>query len=229
MLKEVNFLLNRRGVGEFSTTGSIMEELKKEVRYTDNVELIHADFKAACSNAIESIDSRLLLADPRAVDKAKVMTELGFKNAKGVEFLKGNQDLVDQKWTLNYFKNRYPLYRYILSQDVVLLCLKYNLCHGHVSEFIEEIPDRNLMEITNFKIYPDDDIYKTLRGGPRSIVAPRSYFSENASFNTSGRSQHLHTVEDDPIVLHRVKNGYLIVTAWGPEAKLPEVQNSKMN
>jgi ABC-type molybdate transport system permease subunit len=36
-------------------------------------------------------------------------------------------------------------------------------------------------------------------------------------------------IKDDPIVLQPVKEGYLIVSAWGIEASDKEVQNSKFN
>ena len=33
----------------------------------------------------------------------------------------------------------------------------------------------------------------------------------------------------DPIVLHEIENGYIIVTAWGPEASDPDVVNPLSN
>jgi len=43
------------------------------------------------------------------------------------------------------------------------------------------------------------------------------------------RVSGINLVKDDPIVLQRVKGGYLIVTAWGPEANDSEIKNAKYN
>lgn len=56
------------------------------------------------------------------------------------------------------------------------------------------------------------------------VIAPPS------KLNLAGKEIVGHCLIDkDPIVLQPVKDGYLIVTAWGFEAKDPEVQNPRHN
>jgi hypothetical protein len=75
----------------------------------------------------------------------------------------------------------------------------------------------------------DGEIYSTIcflddqfRDPTFSIVANKEYF------NTDGMVIRKHKLEyglpKDPIVFYPVIGGYLIVTAWGPEAEIEELQ-----
>lgn len=61
--------------------------------------------------------------------------------------------------------------------------------------------------------------------GNSFVVAPPTMFSTENTTLVSGYK----LIDDDPIFLHQVTGGYLLITAWGDEAKIPEIVNEKMN
>ena len=157
-----------------------------------------------------------------------------------------------------YYKAKYPLYKFITEKEVVRICGKYGLIYGDVSRYKGFVPDKNLADIERFRIEEDDmaknleDWYleswgalsfgSLLAGSPSAIKeesakAPRKPRFEIAAplgdFDTSGMElKNLKLTAKpvpDPVVLCRVKEGYLIVTAWGDEASDPLVQNEINN
>jgi len=71
------------------------------------------------------------------------------------------------------------------------------------------------------------------RKAPFKIVAPQKDFNMDGhvlnGFKIEKEAPQVTFFPDDPIVLQPVKGGYLIVTAWGPEASDPAVVNSINN
>lgn len=59
---------------------------------------------------------------------------------------------------------------------------------------------------------------RLLRDHPLVIVAPQNAFDTDG-LETDRYSHSLRVAPKDPIVLYRVRGGYLVVTAWGPEAE----------
>jgi hypothetical protein len=118
--------------------------------------------------------------------------------------------------------------KFITQNGVEKLIKKYGLILGEANQFIGFIPDSAIAEIEAFKL-DESDIQVRNRhfiGGPQEykdttlrVVAPLK------DFNTGGQKiVNNQLVPLDPIVLAPVVDGYLIVSKWGPEAELPEVQ-----
>lgn len=67
---------------------------------------------------------------------------------------------------------------------------------------------------------------RTFSKVPLFICAP---FAEMVLNINERVSETGFIIDDDPIVLHFVKDGFLIISKWGPEAKDPSLVNEKMN
>lgn len=197
---------------------------------------------------------------------------------------------------LNYYRATYPQHKFIDQASVQAICKKYDLVYGDVETYIGDIPEKNQIEIINFKVKSDDlpwtmdmnmkiyghhlhshmnDLKNIFNGVDENVyewewqdspkqTPPSSIksflFSEIESFlgakkqtprTTTGGwtgGEHLQIMAPrhmfdlrnrkvvgneikikDPIVLQRVIEGYLIVSAWGLEASDELVQNPNLN
>jgi len=148
-----------------------------------------------------------------------------------------------------YFNSKYPLHKFITFKNIIDLSNKYNLDLGDFSQYIGEVPDKNIEEINSFKI---DEIdtgfevgiyfqrngvkkyntaeeintllntdYKDYRNTPHKLATKLPKFQIVASHHLMSKSDKKDI--DDPIVvspvLYKSNLFYIIVTAWGDEAK----------
>ncbi len=101
-------------------------------------------------------------------------------------------------------------YPFLSFEKAKHLCEKHGLEMKHVSWYIGSIPLKNLNDICRFiDAHPDER--------QMQICAPPHEFEEAAND------------ANDPIVLCPVDGGYLIITAWGPEAFDPIISNALNN
>lgn len=209
--------------------------------------------------------------------------KIGFKNVKAVK----ETAALEQKKAasesvisaIEYFRTYYPQYKFITEAEVKKLCEKYGLVLGDAVNFTGDMPEKNLVDVENFKLRKEDwkerqqigDTFSWLMPSPsyldgfgqisRSRRDERSDFIEaqrqlaqylqyptgstydnekktklekeqptfkicapKEDFNTMGYEiKDGYRLVYDPIVLQPVSkdgiDGYLIVTAWGDEAK----------
>ena len=66
-------------------------------------------------------------------------------------------------------------------------------------------------------------------GTPDQFIQPEDTIAIHGSFYEYNEGSTIPVLKDDPIVLKPVKHGFIVVDAWGEEAKLPEIQNSSNN
>lgn len=151
---------------------------------------------------------------------------------------------------------RYPNHKLIHSTHAEQICSKYGLFCGKLDKYIGQIPNKNLKELEDFKLnvaphYTIDygfwggqkkTYYKNLSeirnkkstekrlvlmAGQFSICAPEKDFISGSR----------HILVDDPIILFSEyprdycysSNMFVIVTAWGEEAKDEKVFNERLN
>lgn len=63
-----------------------------------------------------------------------------------------------------------------------------------------------------------------------NIAAPATHFDlRGKTISKDFQLGEMVTVNPDPIALHEVKGGYIIITAWDKEAEIPEIQNPLNN
>lgn len=136
------------------------------------VEEIHETFFTEVDKLLE--DAKVfnsLDTDKQALlDKCERLTKLGFSKSKEVQEAtveinrlnnlkienEEKKKLID---AINYFSQKYPLYKFITEESVKKICEKYGLIYGEISNYIGTIPDKNLKEIEDFKISEDDEAY----------------------------------------------------------------------
>lgn len=216
------------------------------------VQKIHNDFFTAGDkiiNAAKAIIEKGLLEKGNAI---KLM-ELGFTQCAEVkkhQILKG---LVDSGDKASYYAQKYPTAKFITRKQVDKICKKYKLLFGDVGIYTGSIPQKNINEILAFKVNDEDldEAYNLNFFSP--LLLPR-YFgmpeepkketpveekkyvrslkicAPKTMMNMQGQKIFGNEiVPEDPIVLHPVKDGFLIVTAWGNEASDELVVNEQMN
>lgn len=189
----------------------------------------------------------LLLKEAKAVldtpiDESKIedyqkLINLGFNNEKNISNYKEEVKKIEEskkiKSNIEYYSFKYPFNKFINEESVIRICEKYGLLLTNVDRFIGGIPEKNQKEIINFKVdkvdlprsYNKESEY-TIGTGLLIIATKDQLNMKNA--RVQGHKL-VDIVKEDPIVLQPVKEGYLIVSAWGVEASDKEVQNPRFN
>ena len=178
----------------------------------------------------------------KPIDESKIkdyqnLIKLGFDNEKNIKEHKEEVQKIEQskktKSTIEYYSFKYPFNKFINEDSVIRICNKYGLLLTDVNRFIGGIPEINQKEIINFKIDKKDLPYSYSKeseytsGTGLFIIATRDQLNMKSA-RVQGHKL-VDIVKEDPIVLQPVKEGYLIVSAWGIEASDKEVQNPKFN
>lgn len=199
------------------------------------VEQIHREFNEA--------HDKILVHVPNA--SAETLYNLGFQKSKSA--LAYEEDYPYYLRQAEYFRSKYPQYKFITEKQVGIICKKYGLILAPSYSYIGEVPHSKVAEIAAFRcrridlkarringwgsISHDDcffgecDMSQAVQGLDFWICAPAK------DIDTEGLTLVGHTLiqVDDPVVLHPVEGGFLIVAAWGPEASDESVVNEKMN
>jgi hypothetical protein len=202
------------------------------------IEQIHNEVYSAHDLLLK--EAELVLQKP--IDESKAqdyqnLIKLGFNNEKNIKEHKEEVQKIEEskktKQTIEYYSFKYPFNKFINEDSVVRICQKYSLILTNVDRFIGGIPEKNQKEIINFKVdkidlphlYTKESEY--VNGTTLLIIATKDQLNmKNA--RVQGHKL-VDIVKEDPIVLQPIKNGYLIVSAWGVEASDKEVQNPRFN
>lgn len=156
-------------------SASISSEIEEESAQKSTVEIIqeiHETFYSEVdrllvyANQFNSLDTD----KQDLVSKCNRLKELGFaktqeviegeKEIRRIEDLKKEniekEDLIE---AINYFSNKYPIYKFITEDSVKKICEKHGLVYGDVKDYKGTVPDKNLKQIEDFKISEDDMCY----------------------------------------------------------------------
>lgn len=213
------------------------------------VEEIHTAFNSEGDRLLKEAEQ--ILSTPQSDDEASRLAALGFTaTAKAKNHLNLEAQKEASKETaklIRHYLTHYPQNRFINQDGVTRLCEKYNLIQGGVDSYVGNVPSDNLKEIERFKLKDKDRAPAREMGW--SILAS-IYLSESRAdaapkfdtklqicapqhdFNTQGKeikNRKLSQIIPDPVVLMPCIGGFLIVTAWGAEAKDEQVQNPNKN
>ena len=187
------------------------------------IELIHEDFDNAADEFLEKANE--ILKEGTKEMKPEIQTaleEFGFKRAQDVveikEAAKAKAVAKDVAEKVSYFFEHYPFNKFITREQVKDICKKYGLVFGKTEWYIGNIPEKNQMEIAGFKVRDEDKI----ESRDIMIVATKDEFDQKGLQMSNG--WELKELPKDPIVLYPVSGGFLIVSKWGLEADLDEVQ-----
>lgn len=144
------------------------------------IEEIHNAFNGAGDELLSKAKEIVALPDydETLLKKSRRLDALGFGSSKDVEKAKdieitianveeSNRHKKEEAETIMYFKNKYPLYKYIDETSVREICRKYGLVYGPVERFTGFVPEKNLQEIENFKIDDQDKAVRFLHTSER--------------------------------------------------------------
>lgn len=146
----------------------IYDKMAPKPKYT--VQDIHNDFKSAADEIISEAEKLIEMPIHSAiVDKANRLTALGFtaslvirEHSKDIEKenieIEKAKKLKIQADAARYFSQKYPFNKFITLDKIRDLCQKYKLQQGWVDDYIGDVPEKNLFEIENFKLLPEDSI-----------------------------------------------------------------------
>ncbi len=144
------------------TTKQIVEEIH-ETFYTE-VDRLLADAKVMKSTETQY---------QTLIDKAAKLKALGFSGTRECavaeseiarlnEIEQKNSEKNSLKDAIEYFSQKYPLYKFITEDSVKKICAKYGLVYGDVSRYKGTVPDKNLNEMERFKIQETDECWVTM-------------------------------------------------------------------
>jgi len=107
----------------------------------------------AYKELIIKADENFAVAENTMFNAPKKLQELGFNRAK----VEGSPELNSRELELiQKYRLKYPTYKFITKSQVKTFCKKYNLVYGETSLYKGTIPKKNLKEITEFKVLPED-------------------------------------------------------------------------
>lgn len=184
---------------------------------TATLEEIHAAFDNAAEDAVK--EAQKILNDAR-IQRAERLKALGFASAADVREHAPALGAIEigalVAPLIVEYEEKYQK-KFITEEQVEFLAKKYNLIFGPAKKFRGQVPEENLIEVERFMTKaPIKPVHTEMM-----MVAPY------ADFDTRGYTIRDNKMVYDPIVLYPVKGGYLIVTAWGEEAKDELVQRAK--
>lgn len=97
--------------------------------------------------------------------KAERLKKIGFGNAKPIKDCQAQEAKRQVSGHLiraiEHFRTYYPHNKFITEAEVKRLCEKYHLVLGDASNYIGDMPEKNLQDIENFKLRKEDWKEKT--------------------------------------------------------------------
>lgn len=228
------------------TYAEIQAEINKKLSFVEHLEILSQIDAPNYDGILETMQQFAL--SPSLI---KIAGSQGFKDY--LTKLNAQTELN----RINELKIKYPLCKLIRTDDLNVVCRDYELYVGETRNFIGEIPQENLSEISRFKLKDEDKAVPIQNNGwwidnskfPQ-IIAPKELFS-----NQSMISQDVN-LNLDPIYFQRVKycnhikvdilnfhpdtrlyiscsnvelQAALIVSTWGNETEIPGVFNEQLN
>lgn len=221
--------------------------LLQDVPKINIIEQIHNEFETASTSLLKEAREILAKEITANLSKAERLAKIGFHSTTDVKesnkVIKERTNAEKNADLVLYYAETYPDYKFITWNNVKSIAKKYDLILGDAKDFIGFMPERNLTDIENFNkeyvldkdreyisfgMYIDrrkatyeeflqhtDHVghYMQLSQDFR-IVAPEK------DFDTRGKrivDRELVAIPD-PVVLFPIRDGALIITAWGDEA-----------
>ena len=202
---------------------------------------IHAELYAEVDTLLAEPDGFSEQA-PTPSGRVNTLLKMGFFNQPEVsDFMSEDRRYQGRKIEYGFRRERYDLatryafrysnYKFITHDSLDKVLSKYGLVKEGVGEFIGTIPDANVADMARFmeqvtiaeedRVNGDSDNYL--------IAAPIDQFRPKGYKGFASKEAYDRWLIEDPIVLKQVRDGYLIITAWGDEASDPDVQNERNN
>lgn len=121
---------------------------------------IHKDFYGAEERLLAEAEALKNYDQREDSVKALRYAKVGFTKSKTVSDHEARTVKIPRSLNMisaiSYFRQNYPGNKFITSDEVKVLCKKYGLLLGEARNYIGDMPDKNLVEIENFKLKKED-------------------------------------------------------------------------
>lgn len=123
------------------------------MRAQELIEKIHYEVDNAHQLLLEHAVEVIKANKVEDIDYVEKMKELGFTKSQAVvEAEKKSEQLVESARMANlitYYRDHYPLLKFLTEEKLDEICDKYNLVHGPVHRYKKNVPKKNLNDIVN--------------------------------------------------------------------------------
>lgn len=124
--------------------------------YPKEVLEIHNEFNTAAENLLQEAKSIIAEAEAKDLTKVSRLEKLGFNRSSQVTQIKPLLEKArlhkEQVELISYYQREYPLHKFITEEQVKSICNKYMLVLGPVNRYKGFVPEKNLIDIENFKL-----------------------------------------------------------------------------
>jgi uncharacterized protein YdhG (YjbR/CyaY superfamily) len=131
------------------------------------IQEIHDSFDTAQDRLLQSALN--VLEDPEisnwedTIKLAQRYQAIGFNNIpiskKAVRVENKIKFSREQAERIIYYKNTYPFLKFLTTEELDSICKKYDLIHASVEKYINNVPEKNLIDIENAQPLKDSDVY----------------------------------------------------------------------
>lgn len=164
---------------------------------------IHNSFFTEVDHLIEMANKKepLTIEDKNKFKKGEHLASLGFTSTESAKYtnkVKNKNRKIEREniekdkliKAIKYFQLKYPQYKFITEESVKRICEKYNLVYATVDKYTGTVPDKNLEEIANFLIKPEDALYLCTRKNP---------FSSNGSASIATYEEYKKGINEEKL------------------------------
>lgn len=103
--------------------------------------------------AVDLEHGNLLVDMPYDIAKASNLARIGFKQS---ELVRDVRDHKQHHSDARYYQQKYPQYKFITEHQLEKIAGQYGLQTRELSAFLGAVPDKNLNDILNFKVFESD-------------------------------------------------------------------------
>lgn len=123
---------------------------------------IHDSFDNAQEELLKEAESIInSTSNDLLIDKAERLKKLGFTSSivakKGSEVRDKLIQSKEDAELVAYYKQNYPLMKFLRESQLDEICGKYNLIYAPVKNYIKDVPEKNLRDIENAQSLKEND------------------------------------------------------------------------
>lgn len=234
--------------------------LHKPKTANEIIQEIHDSYDNACNETISWSKDVIGKCNTDTIQKAERLHKLGFTGTKtaqeGADLLKQKTVAEEKARLIEYYTIHYPNQKFITREQVGVINKKYGLICIEASQYIGDIPEKNLAEIEAFVVKDEDKVYQLLswdkwghstlnflskedaelysrnahkKEEPLYISCPKADANIKDGYSAKEDGFVLKDPVEDPIVMQPVKGGFLIISKWGLEGQDASLVNEIMN
>ena len=183
------------------------------------IEAIHNEFDSSTDRLLK--EAKEILSRDVSTAKGEELSNLGFVRSKAsvqtreIIATKIEKEAVAKH--IQYYQQQYPFNKFITEAEVERICNKYGLLCGEAEYYTGDVPDKNIKEISSFKLRNDECTKHRCGWFKYGSMFNHSYYvSSNKQdgkygYVTSSRwGYEIHSVADETQDFHYEKQTFKI-------------------